>query len=307
MPKKVVLFDSVHAEMLNIKDKDFSEFINLLKSLTLKIITNENKNLTNQQLQRVDILVIGNPIDDYFSNIEIKNIINFVRDGGRLLLISEYGGDYLQKTNLNDITGKNFGIYFQKNIVKQYNSNNQNCSSIISVQNFQKHQITKQLRELVIGGTCSLLLKKDSKPLLYLNESWTEIYNGSNEQWSKENGNMKQIISACMEYGRGKVVAIGDIDIFSNDSNTGLNCLDNRKFVLNLISWLLEPVKESDVMLWALNQLGAIQIEVKRINNKINNIIETMTILEHRISTIEEIKDDAEFENKLVEKELSEF
>ena len=307
MPKKVVLFDSVHAEMLNIKDKDFSEFINLLKSLTLKIITNENKNLTNQQLQRGDILVIGNPIDDYFSNIEIKNIINFVRDGGRLLLISEYGGDYLQKTNLNDITGKNFGIYFQKNIVKQYNSNNQNCSSIISVQNFQKHQITKQLRELVIGGTCSLLLKKDSKPLLYLNESWTEIYNGSNEQWSKENGNMKQIISACMEYGRGKVVAIGDIDIFSNDSNTGLNCLDNRKFVLNLISWLLDPVKESDVTLWALNQLGAIQIEVKRINNKINNIIETMTILEHRISAIEEIKDDAEFENKLVEKELSEF
>lgn len=307
MPKKVVLFDSVHSEMLNIKDKDFSEFINLLKSLTLNIITNENKNLTNQQLQRVDILVIGNPIDDYFSNIEIKNIINFVRDGGRLLLISEYGGDYLQKTNLNDITGKNFGIYFQKNIVKQYNSNNQNCSSIISVQNFQKHQITKQLRELVIGGTCSLLLKKDSKPLLYLNESWTEIYNGSNEQWSKENGNMRQIISACMEYGRGKVVAIGDIDIFSNDSNTGLNCLDNRKFVLNLISWLLEPVKESDVMLWALNQLGAIQIEVKRINNKINNIIETMTILEHRISAIEEIKDDAEIENKLVEKELSEF
>ena len=166
MPKKVVLFDSVHAEMLNIKDKDFSEFINLLKSLTLKIITNENKNLTNQQLQRVDILVIGNPIDDYFSNIEIKNIINFVRDGGRLLLISEYGGDYLQKTNLNDITGKNFGIYFQKNIVKQYNSNNQNCSSIISVQNFQKHQITKQLRELVIGGTCSLLLKKDRKSVV---------------------------------------------------------------------------------------------------------------------------------------------
>ena len=32
-----------------------------------------------------------------------------------------------------------------------------------------------------------------------------------------------------------------------------------------------------------------------------------MTILEHRISAIEEIKDDAEIENKLVEKELSEF
>ena len=302
-----ILFDTSHSEMLSIKDQEYSEFINLLKSLTLKILTNENKNLTNQLLQGIDILVIGNPIDNYFSNIEIKNIINFVRDGGRLLIISEYGGDYLQKTNLNDITGKNFGIYFQKNIVKQNNSINQNCSSIISIQNFQKHQISKQLRELIIGGTCSLLLKKDSNPLLYLNDSWTEIYNASNEQWSKENGKMKQIISACTEYGRGKVVAIGDIDIFSNDSNIGLNCLDNRKFVLNLISWLLEPVKESDVTLWALNQLGTFQTELKRINNKINNIIETMTILEHRISAIEEEKDDAETEKRILEEELSEF
>ena len=118
---------------------------------------------------------------------------------------------------------------------------------------------------------------------------------------------MNQIISACTEFGRGKVVAIGDIDIFSNDSNIGLNCLDNRKFLLNLISWLLEPVKESDVMLWALNQLGSIQIELKRVNNKINNIIETMTILEYRISAIEEEKDEAETKNKLLEEELSEF
>ncbi|GAH25157.1 unnamed protein product, partial [marine sediment metagenome] len=63
----------------------------------------------------VDVLVLGNPIDDYFSNIEIKDIVNFVRTGGNLILISEYGADYLQKTNLNDIA-PNFGILFEKNI-----------------------------------------------------------------------------------------------------------------------------------------------------------------------------------------------
>ncbi|MFX0188756.1 MAG: hypothetical protein ACFE8A_13580 [Candidatus Hodarchaeota archaeon] len=294
MPKKAaILFDLAHAEMLNIEDNDFSEFSKLLKSIGLKVIKNDNKNLTSSELQNTDILVIGNPIDDYFSNIEIRTIVNFVRGGGRLLLISEYGGDYLQKTNLNDISGKNFGIYFQKNIVKEYNSINQNCSSILSIQNFNKHKITNQLRELIIGGTCSLLLNKSSEPLMYSNNSWSEIYNGSQGQWSKENGEKKQIISACVEYSRGKVGAIGDIDIFSNDQNIGLNCLDNRNFVKNLISWLLEPVKESDVTLWALNQLGELQTEVKRINKKINNIIETMTILEHRISTIEEIEDGA--------------
>ncbi|MFW9898960.1 MAG: hypothetical protein ACFFDO_06835 [Candidatus Thorarchaeota archaeon] len=292
MPKKAaILFDLAHAEMLNIEDNDFSEFSELLKSLDLKVKKNDNKNLTSNELQNTNILVIGNPIDDFFSNIEIRTIVNFVREGGRLLLISEYGGDYLQKTNLNDISGKNFGIYFQKNIVKEYNGINQNCSSILSIRNFNTHKITNQIRELIVGGTCSLLLNKSSEPLLYSNDSWSEIYSGNQEQWSKENGEKKQIISAYVEYSRGKVVAIGDIDIFSNDHNIGLNCLDNRNFVINLISWLLEPVKESDVTLWALNQLGALQTEIKQINKKINNIIETMTILEHRISTIEKIED----------------
>ena len=296
MPKETtILFDLSKQEMLNIFDNDFSDFLELLKSLGLKVRQNDNKNLTTNELENTDILVIGNPIDDYFSNIEIRNIVNFVRGGGSLLLISEYGGDYLQKTNLNDISGVNFGIYFHKNIVKENNSINQNCSSILSIQNFNKHKITNQLRELIVGGSCSLLLNKTSKSLIYSNVSWSEIYNGSQEQWSKEHEEKEQIISACIEYGRGKVVAIGDIDIFSNDRNIGLICLDNRKFVLNLISWLLEPIKKSDVMLWALNQLGALQTDVKEINKKIDNIIETMTILEHRISAIEEIEN---LENK---------
>ena len=160
-PKKsssTILFDLSHNEMLNIEEDEFSGFLDLLHSLGLKVKRNESKNLTKKVFQNIDILVIGNPIDDYFSSIEIKNIIDFVRDGGRLLLISEYGSDYLQKTNLNDISGKYFGIFFQKNIVKEYNKTNQNCSSILSIQNFPENKINSKLREVVIGGSCSLFL-----------------------------------------------------------------------------------------------------------------------------------------------------
>ena len=290
MPKNTtILFDLAHNELLNIYDDEFSEFLALLKSLNLKINQNEGKNLASKELH-ANILVIGNPVNNYFSNIEIKNVINFVRNGGAVLLISEYGGDYLQKTNINDISGKNFGIYFQKNIVREFNKINQNCSSILSVQNFNSHNTTRQLRELIIGGSCSISLTKSSNPLLWSNDSWTEIFNGTNEQRLKEKEETVQIISAYTEYGRGKALAIGDIDIFSNDPNIGLNCLDNRKFVENILSWLLEPVKKSDIMLWCLNQLGVLQNGIKGINNKINNIIETMTILEKRISSIEETK-----------------
>jgi hypothetical protein len=299
MPKKTALIDLSHNEMLNIYDEEFSEFLQLLKSLNLKVRTNENKNITEKQLQEIDILIIGNPIDNYFSSIEIKSIIDFVRKGGNLLLISEYGADHLQKTNLNDISGKYFGIYFQKNIVKKFNNINQNCDSILTVQDFGNHITINQLRDIILGGSCSLLINNNSEPLFYSNESWTEVYNDLTNQWSKDEDNIQHILAGCTKYGRGKVLAIGDIDIFSNDLNIGLSLLDNRKFVLNLFSWFLEPVKEKDVLGWILNQLGGIQNNIKDINNKINNLIETSTVLEKRISMLEEKPEQENSERKI--------
>ncbi|MHA1294438.1 MAG: Gldg family protein [Promethearchaeota archaeon] len=289
LKKATVLFDLAHNEMLNIEDNEYSEFSKLLERLSVKIRINENYDLTKKILKNIDILILGNPIDDYFSNIEINDIINFVREGGNLLIISEYGADYLQKTNINDISNKYFGIFFKKNIVKESNKINQNCSSILTIENFEEHKITNQLREIIIGGTCSLILTKNSKPLLKSNDSaWTEIFDDSSKKWKKDEIGEKQIIAAYSEFGKGKVVAIGDIDLFSNNENIGINQFDNRKFIFNILNWLVEPVKEGDVILFILNQLGIFQNEIKELNLKVNNIIESITFLEHRVSSIED-------------------
>jgi len=288
MLKKTILFDVAHNEMLNIEDKEFSEFSNLLRRLDINIKKNESEHLTKELVRDVDLLVIGNPIDDFFSTPEVKIIVDFVRSGGRLLLLSEYGSDYLQKTNINDISGK-FGIKFEKNLLKEVNKANQNCTSILHIQNFLKHQLTKHIREIKIGGTCSLFLSKDAKPLLQSSEeTWPEIFDSSTEQWIKDGEEEKQIIAAYSEFGQGKVIAIGDIDIFTSDSNIGSNSLDNQKFIQNIINWLIEPVKESKVMTFILNQLGDLHFEIRETNKIMNNIIETMTILEKRISYLEE-------------------
>jgi hypothetical protein len=300
MPKKTVLIDLSHNEMLNIQEEEFSEFYDLLKSLNLKIKINENRNITEKQLQSVDILIIGNPIDNFFSSIEIKSIINFIREGGNLLLISEYGADHLQKTNLNDISSKYFGIYFQKNIVKKSTDFNHNCDSIITIQDFKDHLATAQLRDIILGGSCSLLINKNAEPLFFSKESWTEVYNDLENMWSKDEDQQQQIMAAHTEYGRGKVVALGDIDIFSNDLNIGLNLLDNRKFIINIFNWFLEPVKKQDVLGWVLNQLGGIQSEIKEINHKISNLIETSTVLEKRISALEENPETQESKKNII-------
>ena len=288
---KKILFDLTHNEMLNIEDNEFSDFVNLLRRMDVKIKKNESESLSRKVLKDIDLLVIGNPIDDFFSSMEIKEIVDFARSGGGLLLLSEYGADYLQKTNLNDIAGK-FGFIFEKNLIKERNKANQNCSSMLHIQSFPKHQLTKNLREMRIGGACSLswYLNKDVRPLLQANKeyAWSEIFNSASEQWIKENEEKQQTIAVFTEFGQGKVVAIGDIDICTLDSNIGINSLDNQKFLQNTINWLIEPVKESKITSFILNQLGELQYEIRETNKVINNIIETMTILEKRISYLEE-------------------
>lgn len=312
LKKSTVLFDLVHNEMLNVDEDEFSKFRNLLQGLNVKIKKNEDKDLSDTLLNNVDILLIGNPIDDYFSNIEIKAIVNFVRNGGGLLLISEYGADYLQKTNLNDLSNKHFGIYFDKNIVKEENKKNANCSSVVSLQIFDDHIIANQIREVIVGGACSLLLNKISTPLLQTNDfAWTESYDDATKKWIKEEEPQKHVVAAYAKYGRGKVVAIGDIDLLTNNANFGIEQLDNQKFLLNVLNWLAEPIKDSDVMFWILNQMGSFQSEIKEMNNKINNIIETMTLLENRICTIEpnstaDNKDEVEYKEHLEKKSLQE-
>jgi len=287
-----ILFDIAHNEMLNFRDDDFSEFINLIKRLGFTIIEHTYEAINKEILKDIDVFVIGNPISSYFSNIEINTIVDFVREGGNLLVISEYGSDFLQKTNLNDLLGTNFGIFFEKNILKGIFDENENCSSIISIHNFENNKITSQLREIVIGGTCSFLINRFANPLLVLKEGdfWTEEYNTATEKWEKEksiSNNKHKVIGAYREYGRGKIIALGDIDIFTNDSNIGINTKDNRKFITNILNWLVEPIKDSSVRFWALDQLGTLQNDIKEINIKINNLIETMTFLEERISVLE--------------------
>ena len=204
-----------------------------------------------------------------------------------MIILSEYGADYLQKTNLNDLAGK-FGIIFDKNLIKEKNKSNQNCTSIMHIQDFLNHQVTKNLREMKIGGAFSLNLSKEAKTLLHSNEQsiCSEVYNNTAEEWMKQ-GMKEHIIAAYTEFGQGKVVAMGDIDLFTSNSKFGINSLDNRKFVQNMINWLMNPVKESKVISFLLNQIGDLQYQIRETNKILNNIIETLTILEKRITYLE--------------------
>ncbi len=289
--KPIILFDLSHNEMLtpsNASDNEYNDFIHLLEKLNLEIKKNDDSEIINGLLKNVDVLIIGNPVNEFFSKAEIDSIIDYVRNGGSLLLVSEYGADYLQKTNLNDISAKNFNILFEKNIIREKNEINKKGSSIITIRSFPKHNTTNQIREIIVGGACSLLLNNNVSPLLILDESgWSETYNDSKNDWERDEEKEKYIIAACTAFGNGKVAAIGDVDIFSNDPNFGINKLDNRKFITNLINWLNAPIEKDKVMQWTLDKMRTLESQFEKTHSKIINIIETLTFLEKRITRIE--------------------
>jgi FMN-dependent NADH-azoreductase len=286
MLERTILFDLCHNEMLDIDDSDFTDFKSLLTRLNLKIKKNESDTISEKSLQSIDLIVIGNPIDNYFSNIEIKILLDFIRTGGSALIISEYGADYLQKTNLNDIIGTHLGIYLEKNLVKAYDTEEDKVTSQIHFHEF--NGILSNLREIVIGGTCSVFVNKDAVPMLKTSEKgfWSEVYNNSKEEWVKEK-EQAQIIMARVEFGKGKLIVIGDIDIFTNNPTIGITAFDNSQFIQTIIDWLLSPVEETNVITFLLKTIGDIQNDMKDMNNVLNNIIETMGILEKRISHLE--------------------
>ena len=289
LKKSTLLIDLKHNEMLDFEEGEFSEFHKILQSQSLNIEINEDSDLSSELLNKADMLIIANPINEYFSTLEVKNITDFVRTGGRLLIISEYGADFLQKTNLNDITQKHFGIYFEKNILKEDSKKNENCSSILNINQFEENEITKKLRQIRIGGSCSLLLNKHAKPLLYANGStWAEFYQESTGKWKKEEHEEPYVIAAYNEYGKGKVLTMGDIDIFSDIQNIGVTTLDNKRLIQNIFEWLLKPNNDKDAVSWTLNQMGEMQNQMKLMNRKIQNIIESISFLEDRVSRLEQ-------------------
>ena len=116
--------------------------------------------------------------------------------------------------------------------------------------------------------------KSGAKPLIQTSKIniWSEIYNNNSEEWTKDK-EQQHTIAAYSNFGQGKVVGLGDIDIFCSDDNIGINSLDNYKFLQNTLIWLTEPVKRPDVMSFILDQMGELQSGVKQIQNTINNII----------------------------------
>ncbi|HUW89246.1 MAG TPA: hypothetical protein VMV43_01865 [Candidatus Nanopelagicaceae bacterium] len=237
-------FDSSHKNKLTIEDPGFNDFIEYLFNSDLKLGKIE-AGITYEKLADYNVFIIGVPIaESYLSSEEIDFLSKYVNDGGSLLIVNDKGGEIENKNNLNDLT-KIFGIKFNPDQLYD----NENYSKDISrpiIKDFKKHFITRDITQIIHSNGCTIEIDKsvetediDVTAIGVSSEksAWHKIFDG--EDWVDEPVENAPIL-AIGHYGLGKIVAIGNLSLFSGFHDLyGIHAADNFKLISNIVSWLM--------------------------------------------------------------------
>jgi hypothetical protein len=183
-------------------ETDDSSLLHFLTGLGYTIDTTADSP-TSKQLNDFQILVIVVSQNDLIPT-SVEAIKDFVEEGRGLLVINNLDTSIKPLPNLNKllaITGLKFQQYLNY--------------SPTSLKVFQPHYITNNINKLRIGNIASINLSNGAVPLAFTQAT-------------------RQPIIAYANMESGRVVAVGDVDLFSRF----LSIEDNKTFIANTFCWL---------------------------------------------------------------------
>jgi len=99
---------------------------------------------TLDKIRKYDAVIISIPKNVSLEPKEIEVLEEYVRTGGNLLIIGSRGGEYLNRTNINELTRK-FGFEFATDEVND-SVNYVNLQKRQLLTNFKPHYITENIK-----------------------------------------------------------------------------------------------------------------------------------------------------------------
>ncbi|MHA1730509.1 MAG: Gldg family protein [Promethearchaeota archaeon] len=238
-----ICFDYLHNNQLVLESNSFVSFVEFLFQSGY-MIGKIQANLALEKLEQYDVFIIGNMSDSYLEIEEIQVLLEYVKGGGSLLVLSDEGGDFSNRNNISELT-EHFGVTFNADIVFDLeNFEKKEIYPVIS--KFERHFITQNLHKIVHSSGCSLSILKsrenedvDVTPLAFTSEvAKRKVWNG--HEWVEQAAPNYPVLAAS-HYFSGKVVCLGNVSTFSSlgKKSYGLDALDNKVLIADIFSWLV--------------------------------------------------------------------
>nr|MDO8118418.1 hypothetical protein [Candidatus Sigynarchaeota archaeon] len=232
-----ICFTQGHSEKLVIEQVQHEGLVDMLFRSGYKLGKIETW-ISWQKLCDYQVLVIGAPQETAIEEMEIKAIIEFVKNGGSLLMLSDAGADELMKSNLN-VLAREFGIEFKPVILSDEKSFSEK-SEYVAIDRFERHFITRDVTKIIYASGCTV--ESTDKNALVIARAGTDAVQRArkNDAWAEPESAAGAPVMLVKRHGEGKVVAIGNFSIITSISKTyGLYAADNFTLIGNLFAWLV--------------------------------------------------------------------
>jgi len=245
--KGTIALDYSHNNKLIVESSSFQDFTNFLFTSGYKLGKIQAGFDSLKKLEQYDCIILSSPNNKKLEPSEIEILEEYVKKGGSLLILSSMGGDHTNRTNLNELTNY-FRFYFVSDTVED-SMNYINLQRRPLITNITPHIITDQVKKLVFSSACSIKAmefledNEDIKVEIVANgglNTWHRIYDG--KDWIEEDS-PKIPLLVVVEYYEGKVVAIGNLSMFSSlGREYGFSAFDNNLLIANILKFLTSDV-----------------------------------------------------------------
>ncbi|NHJ26122.1 MAG: hypothetical protein EAX89_16205 [Candidatus Lokiarchaeota archaeon] len=249
MSKEITIgFDYSHNNMLTLEASSYADFTQFLFSSAYKLGKIEAGFYSLDKIKDYDMIIMSIPRNINIRPKELDILEEYVKNGGGLLVIGARGGEYLNRTNINELLRK-FGFEFVTDeIFDSVSYVNLQKRPIFS--NFNPHYITENLKKIVLSSSCSIktlgISQEESKARTEVLvrggiNCWRNRFDG--KEWVEEDSPKIPLVVAS-EYYAGKVVAFGTISIFSSlGREYGFSAFDNDIIIANILRWLTLDIR----------------------------------------------------------------
>jgi len=251
-PLMRIVFDNTHEEKKSITE-EYKNAAELLKNKGY--LVNKSTEIHTDLsvvLLNCDVFVVTAPHKTFLPN-ETQLIETFVANGGNLFLLGDFEFNSTLTASINSLSS-HFGIQLDQELIEDF-SNNDGHPYWPKISRFNTHPIinTTDVQELTLYNATSIF---GGRPIAFTSLD----ANPSNAS-----------VLTSSRYEKGKIVAIGDSDLFNNEYIEN----DARNLLLNIIGWFVLDVTQINVGVTSLVQGESLilTIDILSLQNRSNLFI----------------------------------